>query len=51
MPGVPPQSGNIWNANFCRIDYDSGKSLEWSWSPAIVSSFHELEHFRSIKFE
>jgi hypothetical protein len=51
MPGTPPKSGDIWNANFCRIDYDSGKPLEWSWSPAIKSSFHELEHFRSIKFE
>jgi hypothetical protein len=51
IPGTPPKSGNIWNANFCRIDYDSGKPLEWSWSPEIKTSFHELEHFRSIKFE
>ena len=51
MPGTPPQSGDTWNANLCRIDYDSGKELEWSWSPEIKSSFHELEHFRSIKFE
>lgn len=51
MQGVPPRSGDIWNANFCRIDYDTGKPLEWSWSPGIVSSFHELEQFRSIKFE
>ena len=51
LPGIPPQSGDIWNANFCRIDYDDGKAAEWSWSPEIISSFHELEHFRSIKFE
>jgi mono/diheme cytochrome c family protein len=51
MAGVPPQSGDVWNANFCRIDYDSGKASEWSWSPAVVTSFHELEHFGSIKFE
>lgn len=51
IPGVPPKSGDVWNANFCRIDYDSGQPLEWSWSPDIKTSFHELEHFRSIKFE
>lgn len=50
VPGNPPKSGDVWNANFCRIDYDSGL-LEWSWSPGIKKSFHELEQFRSIKFE
>ncbi|HKP32333.1 MAG TPA: hypothetical protein VJT83_06385, partial [Chitinophagaceae bacterium] len=51
MPGTPPRSGDTWNANFCRIDYDSGKSQEWTWSPEVGPSFHELEHFRSIRFE
>ncbi|MBL7697367.1 MAG: carbohydrate-binding family 9-like protein [Chitinophagaceae bacterium] len=51
MSGTPPQSGDTWNANFCRIDYDTGKPLEWSWSPGIKKSFHELEQFRSIRFE
>ena len=51
MQGVPPKSGDVWNANFCRIDYDAGQALEWTWAPRIVKSFHELEHFRSIKFE
>ena len=51
LPYVPPQSGTIWNANFCRLDYDSGNMIKWSWSPKIKNSFHELEAFRSIKFE
>ncbi len=51
LPNVPPASGSIWNANFCRLDYDSGKMIKWSWSPTIQTSFHELEEFHSIKFE
>ncbi len=50
MSGTPPQSGDVWRANFCRIDYDNGL-LEWTWSPGIKKSFHELEAFRSIRFE
>lgn len=47
---TPPVSGTVWNANFCRLDYDSGKMIKWSWSPVKVS-FHEFEKFRKIKFE
>ncbi|MCG2459316.1 carbohydrate-binding family 9-like protein [Flavobacteriaceae bacterium F89] len=51
IPNIPPKSGATWNANFCRLDYDYGKMIKWSWSPTIEKSFHELEKFRSIKFE
>lgn len=51
LDNIPPKSGTIWNANFCRLDYDSGNMIKWSWSPAIQNSFHELEKFRSIQFE
>ena len=51
LPGVPPKSGDVWQANFCRIDYDGGKTTEWSWSRKIRRSFHELDHFGSIRFE
>lgn len=51
LPNVPPKSGVVWNANFYRIDYDTGKMIKWSWSPTIEKSFHELEHFGQIKFE
>ncbi|MBX2925050.1 MAG: carbohydrate-binding family 9-like protein [Chitinophagaceae bacterium] len=47
---TPPKSGTVWNANFCRLDYDSGKMVKWSWSP-IQKSFHEFERYRPILFE
>jgi hypothetical protein len=51
LPQSPPKSGTVWNANFCRIDYDSGKMIQWSWSPKIERDFHELNNFGSIVFE
>jgi hypothetical protein len=51
LPDVAPKSGSVWHANFCRLDYDTGKMIKWSWTPLIKKSFHELEAFRSIKFE
>ena len=47
---VPPVSGMRWNANFCRLDYDSGKMIKWAWSPVKVS-FHEFENYFPILFE
>jgi len=51
LPEVPPVSGTEWNANFCRLDYDTGSMIKWSWTPSIKKSFHELDKFLSIKFE
>jgi Carbohydrate family 9 binding domain-like len=51
MPLVPPKSGTVWDANFCRLDHDSGRMVKWSWTPAIERSLHELDKFYSIKFE
>ncbi|HZK96637.1 MAG TPA: carbohydrate-binding family 9-like protein [Prolixibacteraceae bacterium] len=50
LSNVPPVSGTIWNANFYRLDYDSGKMVKWAWMP-INQSFHEFEKFKPIKFE
>lgn len=50
LGNVPPTSGTCWNANFYRLDYDSGKMVKWAWGP-VQNSFHELEKFRPIKFE
>lgn len=50
LGNVPPTSGTHWNANFYRLDYDSGKMIRWAWGP-VQNSFHELEKFRPIKFE
>jgi hypothetical protein len=51
LPLTPPKSGTRWNANFCRIDYDNGKEIEYSWSPTITKGFHQLEQFKPIQFE
>ena len=47
---VPPLSGTVWNANFYRLDYDSGSMVKWAWSP-VKQNFHEYDKFRLIKFE
>jgi hypothetical protein len=50
LSNVPPVSGTFWNANFYRLDYDSGKMVKWAWAP-IDQSFHEYKKFQPIKFE
>jgi len=50
LSNVPPVRGTIWNANFYRLDYDSGKMVKWAWTP-INQSFHEYKKFMPIKFE
>jgi hypothetical protein len=47
---VPPVPGGRWNANFCRLDYDSGNMVKWAWSP-IEKSFHEFKKYYSLQFE
>jgi Carbohydrate-binding family 9 len=51
LPDNPPKSGTSWDANFCRIDYDSGHQVEWSWSKTITDNFHDLDKLGSILFE
>lgn len=50
LSNVPPVSGTIWNANFYRLDYDSGSMVKWAWNP-VKKHFHEYENFGSIMFE
>ena len=47
---VPPAQGTKWNANFYRLDYDSGKAAKWAWSP-VMGSFHQYEKFGQLVFE
>jgi hypothetical protein len=47
---TPPVKGMVWNANFCRLDYDPGKMIKWSWSP-VKASFHEFKVYRQIRFD
>ena len=50
MCPLPPVSGTIWNGNFFRLDYDPGKMIKWAWSP-VERGFHEIKHFRPVRFE
>lgn len=47
---TPPESGTIWKANFCRLDYDTGRMVKWAWAP-IDTSFHEVNRYHSLIFE
>ena len=47
---VPPASGSRWNANFCRLDYDTGNQVMFSWSP-VEKSFHEYKKYYALQFE
>lgn len=51
LPMVPPKSGSVWKANFCRLDHDTGRMIKWSWTPSIEKSLHELNQFNSVVFE
>ncbi|MEO9022672.1 MAG: carbohydrate-binding family 9-like protein [Ginsengibacter sp.] len=46
---TPPVKGTRWNANFCRLDYDSGSMIKWAWAP-VNNSFHELDCYYSLLF-
>jgi len=50
LGNVPPTSGTLWNANFYRLDYDSGKKIRWAWVP-VDKSFHQFDKFRPVNFE
>lgn len=46
----PPKPGTVWNANFCRLDYDSGRIEKWAWAP-VRKGFHEFDRYLAIRFE
>ena len=50
LRNTPPVKGTVWHANVCRLDYDFGRMMKWSWSP-VSRSFHEYSVFRPIRFE
>jgi Carbohydrate family 9 binding domain-like len=50
LQAVPPVKGTTWKANFCRLDYDAGKMIKWSWAP-VKEHFHEFMQFQTLLFE
>ncbi len=49
LRNTPPKSGDVWRANFYRMDYDHG-STGWNWVP-IDRSFHEFNKFGELVFD
>jgi len=50
LGNVPPRSHTRWRANFYRVDYDDGQTVEWDWS-RVGPSFHEFNKFGILEFE
>jgi hypothetical protein len=50
LGNIPPTSGMVWNANFYRLDYDTGHMIKYAWNP-VERSFHEWKRYRPIQFE
>ena len=50
LQSVPPRPGTQWRANFCRMDYDQGRTTSWYWSP-VEGNFHDFRKFGTLVFE
>lgn len=50
LENAPPMPGDIWKANFYRMDYDSGERIKWAWKP-IEINFHQYERFGTLVFK
>ncbi|MGF1511375.1 MAG: carbohydrate-binding family 9-like protein [Myxococcota bacterium] len=51
VPGELPRSGDVWRANFFRIDRSSGLPDAYlAWSPPLVGDFHTVGRFGHLIF-
>lgn len=50
LRGVPATKGSRWRANFYRVDYDGGNTVQWDWA-RVGKSFHEFNAFGTLEFE
>jgi hypothetical protein len=50
LRNVPPTKGSRWRANFYRMDYDTGKVIQWDWS-RVGASFHDFQNFGTLIFD
>ena len=51
IAAAPPQVGDCWRVNFCRIDRPPGVPRELSaWSPTGRANFHTPERFGILQF-
>jgi len=50
LRSVPPVKGSRWRANFYRVDYDGGATVQWEWA-RVGPSFHDFKNFGTLMFE
>jgi Carbohydrate-binding family 9 len=50
LRNVPATKGSRWRANFYRVDYDGGRSVQWDWA-RVGRSFHEFRSFGTLEFQ
>ena len=51
LAAAPPEPGEMWRANFLRIDRPPGTPRELSaWSPTGLANFHVPQRFGTIEF-
>ena len=51
LTAAPPQAGDRWRVNFCRIDRPPGVPRELTaWSPTGRANFHTPERFGVLEF-
>lgn len=46
----PPEPGEIWRANFCRIEYGLPETEYSAWNPPELVDFHTSERFGQLIF-
>lgn len=49
MKNIYPVSGDVWRANFYRVDFDF-ESTSWSWS-SYGENFHDIERYGQLQFK
>ncbi len=50
LRNTPPAKGTKWRANFYRMDYDTGKVIQWDWS-RVGQTFHDFTNFGTLIFD
>ena len=49
-PHIPPRAGDVWRANFYRIDRAEDGDEYSAWSPTLRRNYHTPERFGALVF-
>lgn len=50
LRSVPATKGARWRANFYRVDYDGGRTVQWDWA-RVGRTFHDFRNFGTLEFD